>query len=333
LIKREIRQIFFQSLFKLAGQSFFWSPRRLLRLIWTISRNIPLQLRVLRLLTRHEYRRLAEAEPTFPVKFLARDYLVCGLTIDQHAACFLHHYKRLPHGLPREWLSKALHQDITVYRLFEAGRVFTVKLGLSRPWDREGEMSLTLEMDAQPLFVLSFTIVPGRVVGSKLDELLLVSRLQGVKGRFDEIRLATKTLHDVAPPAVLMAALCGFAEKYKIEGLAGASSSMKPEVDSVTDGRPLDFQAYDQFFEGIGAARGLAGFYLAPIPLPEKPMTMVKKGHKTRTREKRSYKREVSDAVLFWFEGLQKDTVPQAEGTPAAALYMHHPLQRPNPLG
>jgi uncharacterized protein VirK/YbjX len=288
---------FLRSLSILAGQSYYWSPGRLFRSVWSMSRNIPSQLAVLRLLSRPEYMRLAQTSPRFAVKFHGLDYLARGLTTNQRVACFLHHYRRLPDGLPARSLSSVLFKDVTVDEIREGGHRFGVTLGLSRPWDYEGEMSLNFEVNGQLVFILSFTIVPGWVVQSEFNEVLLISRLQGVKGRFAEIQLATRTLCDVAPPAMLVGALCGLADAYGIEGMAGINAQMKPEFHLCPGEAAHIHRAYDAFFTEIGATLAPSGFYLSPIPLPEKPMSLIKKGHKTRTREKRALKRKVAARV------------------------------------
>jgi uncharacterized protein VirK/YbjX len=291
---------FLRSLLTLAGQSYYWSPGRLFRLAWTISRNIPSQVKVLHILSRPEYLRLARITPRFSVKFLALDYIARGLSVEQHAACFLHHYRRLPDVLSPELLRGVLFDDVIVDEIHADEHCFTVKLGLSRPWDNEGELSLNFEVDGQLVFILSFTIVPGWVVQSEFDEVVLISRLQGVKGRFAEIQLATRSLHDVAPPAVLVAALCGFADVYGIRGMAGVNAHMKPEFHLCEGEAEHIHQAYDKFLTELGGIRAPSGFYLAPIPLPEKPLSLIKKGHKTRTRVKRAFKHEVAARICGW---------------------------------
>jgi uncharacterized protein VirK/YbjX len=290
-----------RALWKLAGQRDYWSARRLFRSLWFISRNNSSQLALLRLLSRPEYRRLAVARPWFAFRHLHLDYIARGLTVDQRIACFLHHYLRLPEGLPPEPLSSILikDEDVTVDEIRKERHCFAVKVGPPRPWI-EGELSLYFVVDEQVVFVLSFTIVPGWVVQSEFDEVVLISRLQGVKGCFAEIQLATKSLGDVAPPAMLVAALCGLADAYGIRGMAGINAHMAQEHYLLSVGEAALEQAYDSFFIEIGATRAPSGFYLAPIPLPEKPMTLIKKGHKTRTREKRALKRDVAARTCRW---------------------------------
>jgi uncharacterized protein len=301
LLNHRNKHTFIQSLAKLAGDGYYWSPRRFFRSVWSFLRNIQSERAVLRLLSRRpEYKRLAKTTPRLAVKFLGVDYIARGLTVKQRVGCFLHHYRRLPDGLPPGVLSRVLFKDVTVHEIREGEHWFTIKMGPSRPWDYEGELSLYFDVDGQLVFSLSFTIVPGWVVQSEFDEVVLISRLQGVKGRFAQIQLATRALCDVAPPALLVAALCGIADAYGIRGMAGINARMKPEFYFDVGEAALE-QAYDVFFTKIGATRAPSGFYLCPIPLPEKPMTQIKKGHKTRTRERRALKRKVAADVSRWF--------------------------------
>jgi uncharacterized protein VirK/YbjX len=192
---------------------------------------------------------------------------------------------------------QVLLEDFQLDEIRKGDDCFTVKMGLSRPWDDEGELSLNFEVNGAVVFILSFTIVPGWVVQSEAHEVVLVSRLQGVKGSYDEIQRATRALYDVAPPALLLAALCGVAEALGIKTMAGITGAMKPEFHFYEGEAAHIRQAYDGFFTELGATKGRADFYLGPMPPPEKPLTAIKQGHKIRTRKKRAFKREIAQRV------------------------------------
>jgi len=243
--------------------------------------------------------RLMKVNPRFPLKYSGLDYLARGLTVAQQAECFIHHYHRLPDVLPDNVLIQALLEDVLLDEIREGNDCFSVRMGLSRPWDDEGELSLTFEVNGKIVFVLSFTIIPGWVVQSEAQEVVLVSRLQGVKGSYDEIQRATKTLYDVAPPALLFAALCGIAEAFGIKAMAGINGTMKPEFHFYQGEAANIQQAYDGFFTDLGATKGPTDFYLAPMPPQEKPMTSIKQGHKIRTRKKRAFKREITQRIYL----------------------------------
>ncbi len=295
--KAESGSEFWSSIRRLARQPYYWSPVRLPRIVWTLTRKIPTQFQVLRVLARPAYRRLVHLDPRFALKWLALDYLARGLTVSQQAKCFIHHYRRLPDVIPEDLLGRVMLERIPLAEIREGNHCFSIKMGLSRPWDNEGEFSLDLEVNGKMVFVLSFTIVPGSVVQSEAEEVILISRIQGVRGCFNEIQLATRTLRDVAPPALLLAALCGVAEVYGIRAMAGINATMKPEFHFYEGEAAHMHEAYDGFFAELGATKGRAGFYLSPLPPLEKPMILIKRGHKTRTREKRKFKRQIAQRV------------------------------------
>jgi uncharacterized protein VirK/YbjX len=293
-------RILLASVRKLAKERYYWAPVRLPRIVWRMARQIPEQSRVLRVLSRPAYRQLMKVNPRFPLKYLGLDYLARGLTVKQQAESFIHHYRRLSDLLPEELLAQILLEDFLLDEIREGDDRFTVRMGLSRPWDDEGELSLNFEVNGELVFVLSFTIVPGWVVHSEAQEVILISRLQGVKGSYDEIRRATRAMCDVAPPALLFAALCGVAEAFGIQAMAGITAAMKPEFHFYEGEAAHIHQAYDGFFTELGAAKGLAGFYLAPMPPQEKPMTSIKQGHKIRTRNKRALKRQLARRIYLF---------------------------------
>jgi uncharacterized protein VirK/YbjX len=291
--------VFLTSLRKLAVQKYYWSPVRLPRVVWTMAGKVPTQFRVLRVLSQPAYRQLMKVNPRFPLKYLGLDYLARGLTVKQQAECFIHHYRRLSDLLPENVLAKLLLDDLLLDDIREGDDSFSVKMGLSRPWDDEGELSLNFEVNGKVVFVLSFTFIPGWVVRSDAREVVLISRLQGVKGAYGEIRRATKAMCDIAPPAFLFAVLCGVAEAFGISAMAGITGIMKPEFHFYEGEAAHINQAYDGFFTELGATKGSAGFYLAPMPPEEKPMTSIKQGHKIRTRNKRAFKREITRRIYL----------------------------------
>ncbi|MGA9670263.1 MAG: DUF535 family protein [Terracidiphilus sp.] len=277
-----------------------------------MARNIPTQIRVLRTLSRPAYRQLMKVNPRFPLKYSGLDYLARGLTVEQQAECFIHHYRRLSDALPEAMLVQILLEDFLLDEIREGDDCFSVTIGLSRPWDDEGELSLNFEVNGRVVFILSFTIIPGWVVQSEAREVILVSRLQGVKGSYDEIQRATKSMCDVAPPALLFAALCGVAEAFGIEAMAGITAAIKPEFHFYEGEAAHIQQAYDSFFTELGAAKGPANFYLGSIPPQEKPITSIKQGHKIRTRKKRAFKRQITRRVYLL---LSEAKEPQSSGS------------------
>jgi uncharacterized protein VirK/YbjX len=287
--------LFLGPLSNLAKQKKTWTPALLAGVLWRAVSNIGKHRRIMEVLKYPEFADLAQADPRFAFKYLTHGYLARSFSVAQRAASFTHHYQALHDLLPRPFLTRVLHRDITLLQMREADARYAVTFGLSRSHDKEGELSLNFQVDGTTVFIMSFTIVPGHVIQSPSPDVLFITRIQGVKGCYRQISRAIKALHDVAPGALLLAALQGVGQVLGIPALACISgvdqNSYCPEWDA-------SFKiAYDNFFTELGVEKNAAGFFVADIPLNEKPLVLIKQGHKLRTREKREFKRKITDKV------------------------------------
>jgi len=289
------RGALFGPLSVLARQKRTWSPFRLAGPLWRAITNIGRHRKVLKLLKDPIYAEFVHDDPRFGLKYLTHDYMSRGLTVAERAGCFVHHYRRLQAILPGGMLRNLLHRDITLLKMNEGDFRFDITMGMSKPHDKEGELSLNFLVDDEIVFILSFSIVPGRVVGTGAEDVLLITRLQGVRGNYRQIALATKLLHDVAPGALLVAALQGAGEALGIGVLASIRGT--DQTAYCVEYHHSFSTAYDDFFTELGVLKNDANYYVTPIPIPEKPLLLVKQGHKLRTREKREFKRHVADAI------------------------------------
>jgi len=277
-----------------------WSATRLVRVALRVLGNLSCQMEILRLLKYPVLAEMLPCNPRFPIKFAADDYLARDLSVAERKSCFMHHYVRLLGALPDRMLRLIFHRSVSIFEMREGESVYRVIIHLSMPWDKEGELSLTLERNGIGIYVISFSIVPGSIVNSEAPEVLLISRVQGMKGKYKMIQEATKVMSDVNPASCLVAALQGFAEAFGICEIVAVSAVRQSAYSE--DQAEMFRKAYDEFFYTVGAVLGSDNFFHCPVPIPEKPIQEVKRGHKLRTKEKRAFKREVSDAVLRFFQ-------------------------------
>lgn len=274
--------------------------------MWRGFTHIKTHREVLRFLLRFPpFTECVFSNPSFACKYLTQNYLVRGFTIAEHATCFLYHYKRLLSALPDSLLRQTLQEDVTIHAIPEDANRYTLTMGMSRPSYNEGELSIHLRVDGEIVFILSFTIVPGWVVKSQAAEILLITRLQGIKGAYSQISEATRTLHDVAPGALLFAALQGVADAFGIGEIAAVSGARQSYYSE--DAAVVFKEAYDDFFAELGMPKSAAGFFRISLPLQEKPLTFIKHGHKLRTREKRAFKQQIQLACASFFEKCAPD--------------------------
>jgi len=230
--------------------------------------------------------------PKFAFKYLTESYLIKDLSIPDRAACFLHHYKKLYETLPDRLLRQVLHWGIDLYEFSEEGVRFALKWGSSRPFGKEGEMSLLLLANGEIIFTISFTLIPGSVIKSRHKEVILISRVQGTPGwPPDQIRQAQRALHKLRFGAVLLSGLEGLAAAFDIWEIACVTAIKQI---SYTEAYADRFKhAYDDFFVDMGIAKTEAGYFSIPLPLEEKSIEEVK-DHKARARARRALKKKVS---------------------------------------
>jgi hypothetical protein len=243
---------------------------------------------------------MVQRNPRFAFKFLTGEYLARGLSVSECAACFLHHYTRLKELLPTHLLRQILEEEVTLHTFDEQGGRFALTLGLSRPYDNEGELSLRLRADGDIVFVIAFTIVPGSVLSSQAPEVLLITRLQGIKGRYPQISQATRALHDIAPARLLFAALQGIAEAFGIQVISAIPAERQTSYKKDAD---LAFKtSYDVLFAELGLLPDEAGGFSSPLPLAHKPLASIKRPHRHRARKKRAFSRQVQSACAGFFQ-------------------------------
>jgi uncharacterized protein VirK/YbjX len=281
--------------FIVARQSTPITPFRLLVWFWRAVTHIRKVREVLAFIAKVPIlSAMTQSNPRFGFKFLTDDYLARGFTVSECAACFLHHYKRLNELLPPQFLRPILEEEITLHIIPDRVHRFALTMGLSRPYDNEGELTLRLRVEGEIVYVLSFTIVPGWVAASAAGETLLITRLQGIRGCFPQIGIATRAMHDVAPVRLLLAALQGVADAFGIPAIAAVPAERQT---SYKNDSPLAFyEAYDNFFSELGLSKSPAGFFYADVPIPDKPLASIKRGHRLRARKKRAFRLQIQQA-------------------------------------
>lgn len=266
--------------------------------------NLQTHNQVRSLLQRPPFVDTVQNNPKFAIKYLTWRYLARGLTIPTRAACFLHHYQRIQELLPDRVLRQALHWDLLLHEFHDSENCFTLTMGRSRPFYKEGEMSLNFKIDGQIFFTLSFTIVPGWVVGADVSEVLLISRLQGTPGCYpDQMKIATRAMHGVRPRTALLFALDGIAESLGIDQVAAVSAAR--QSCHTKDSEVVLKKAYDDCFAELGIATNAAGFYLLPVPLEEPPLDSISPRNRPRARKNRAFKQELRLTCAAFFDRLQ----------------------------
>jgi uncharacterized protein VirK/YbjX len=251
---------------------------------------------VFRMLALPKFADFTSEYPRVPFKYLDDSYLARGLTQSARAAALANHYEYLHATFSENFLRRILLDQVTLWDESVEACHYRIALGYTPPpFDAEGELSLFFQADDVVIYVLSFTVVPGWITGLQARHALLVSRVHGVRGSFEQIRQARKVLEEVNPPVALVAALQGIAEALRIQHISGICSTNQR---CYSDANSIVFKAaYDDLWNSLGATKSASNFFQIPLPLQEKPLNLVKRNHRARKKSKRQLKRLIAEEV------------------------------------
>lgn len=261
----------------------------------TLLTNLTTHRRVSKILALPKFANLTDKHPTLPFVYLGNLYLKQQFTSSDRCSAFMHHYNYLHAKLPENILGRILFEEVTLWEESVEMHQYSLVLSFSHPVRNEGELSISFSVDGIKVFLLSFTIVPGCLVGLQVETAFLISRMQGVRGHFQQIRLATKAFNEVSPSLLLIAALQGLADAFNIQYSAAVCAA-----DQICNSEPesIEFKAaYDEFWISLGATKDMSNVFHIPFPLPEKSLKSIKQKYRSRVKAKRQIRQQVTGKV------------------------------------
>ena len=292
-----------ESLLALVCQRIAWSPGLIGGELWRLLTNIGAYREIRSLLRSHPFTEITEENPGLGLRFTVPNYMARSFSGEERAACFLHHYRRIKTALPEDVLRQIFKESVTVYQVIEGGVRFAWALGTPHwPNDREGELNLSLRVNEDPVFHLSFNIIPGWIVKSDAEEVVLITRLQGARGARSLLRIIHSCLHDYSPRALLLAALQGVADAFGIREIDAVCAA---DQRSYNDNRAAALKrGYDDFFKAQGMLLGPAGQYFCKTPIEPRPAASFRGRDRSRARKRLAFRRNIQSNCAEFFQHL-----------------------------
>jgi uncharacterized protein len=272
---------------RLLGVALQWpAHRRLLKVL-----NAPHTRGILRQVPRTAYRY------TLP-------YLSSNFERATRLELLMAHYRFMNDRLGAHFCEGVANGTLSLWGCERQGHQFNIRVSgpCAVSGHREGELTFTLQMDRTDLCKISFSIVPANTLslpaGSappRHGHTLYIGRVQGVVGAFEQIRLATKACHDIAPPDLLMSCMAGMARALGIEVIGGVGIEHSISSESIQQSN-MSFD-YTDFWDRYHGLKTTDGHHLMSVPFQEKPIQAVAVKHRKRTLVKREFKRGITDAA------------------------------------
>lgn len=262
-------------------------------------RHPVLQARVTVLLLRRDLVPVVRARRRILVQHLG-NYLAMGLPCAARAELLCSNYRFLLDRVRRGFFRTIVDSGIPLWQCDAEGQRCEIRMSFSGGAQREGDLSLGFHFDTARIYTLSFAIGPGSLAAIPAEHALYIGRMQGKGLGLNAIRTATRTCGDIAPAALLLAAAEGIAKALRIDHIVGISAESQT-CGSQGDGPRGLLPAYDDFWLAKGGRKVNAQMYHLPVPLPEKPLDLVKRNHRARTLRKRAFKAELRQHVVEAF--------------------------------
>ncbi len=282
------------------------------------ERLIPLVLHgrshmaLLKTLSSHSIAALRGLHPKMKYKYLRKNYLFTSLSTTDALGILKHHYRTLSEKISPDFFPRLFNEQPVLWRHQTGECGFGIRVGfprdlnhLDRMHDHEGDLSLLFEANGVPIYILCLTLIPRHIAKRNfcLDQaghVLFIGRVQGVSGRFSEVRAATKALHDITPARLLLSAAEAIAAIFDAGFIVGVPNDL--QLSKYKMGHELEqFFDYDTFWTSLGADKTASGFFIMPANLPDKPIESIQQKHRSRTLAKRRFRKVVVDTTGLGF--------------------------------
>jgi uncharacterized protein VirK/YbjX len=263
----------------------------------------PLTLfKIVKVLVAPQTQPVVRAAPLVVLKFLGK-YLGTDLSESERASILINHYTFLKDRVEQGFFQKIVDGGVELWKHGVSNRHVRICVAFPIANHNEGDLSLIFQSDHVDIYTLSFTIGPGDIAGLAADHAIYVARIQGKVGGLQLIREATKDCLDISPAALLLAATGGVATALKLGHMVGIGADVQISASIVSKPERL-VHGYDEFWVASGGLRLDRNMYHLAVPLPEKPITTVKRNHRSRALHKRAFRKLVKEQVCREFSAV-----------------------------
>lgn len=216
------------------------------------------------------------------------------LNFFQRSEVFLQNHRFVCRHLRSEFLddSRGGHWELWSQAL--NGNTLSIRLTTPSSFHRyEGELVLVFECNARRLMVLSFMFCDGRAMGAP-GPVAFVTRIQGVPGQYDHIKLACKLLPHLNLSHALISALEGLCHVWGIEKIIGVNieNQLGYEGEIIS---PNFHSTYHNFWINNHAETTDSGYYLLNLPLLSEKKPLSTGSHRSRAIKRR----EIRSSIKF----------------------------------
>lgn len=269
-----------------------------LRLPFFLLGHAGRHLRLLRLMRAAGIRARPASPSAASYRYLRVNYLGGGLPLDTCLSIATSHYRHLASLFSAAVLGQARRQGCALWEKTSDDHRLDIILRYPYEYNFDADLCLTMGLDGKDIYILSFSLCHGRLIGAGDDQVLLIASIQGQSGKMAQIRQATAACQDIAPPQLLLAAAEALAQAVGIAKIAGAGAGTADEAMPDRGAAPQRCFDYDMFWRCITGASIGRRWYVMALPFEDKPIVSVAAKHRGRTRTRRAIRDQFRADIL-----------------------------------
>jgi uncharacterized protein VirK/YbjX len=251
------------------------------------------------MISKSSFRDVVESDPSIPYKFIGK-YLARFFSARQRLDILAHHYEFINASFAQDSNRLFVREGFVIWSKNNEGNMFSIELAIPRRTEMEGELCAVFKMNGKMLHTMTFTILPGEMIG--IDEYLaiFVGGSQGEKGHTETIRQASKALGEICPAKMLLISLQALGRALGIGTIAGVSC--RGHICPTVSKSPEDFSSlYDSFWR-LNGGESWGEFFRMKTEISEKPSTSLSASHRARARRKRALQHALLNEITLGVE-------------------------------
>jgi uncharacterized protein VirK/YbjX len=239
----------------------------------------------------------------FPYKNSLFCSLFKGANVSQR---YFFHQQFLSQTLSDNSYRTLFEGDDVLFEHIVEDRKYEVRLTCSPGNIAEGLVQLSFRMNPSiMLYALSFLFIDRQSLMNYDGLTILVTRIQGSKGKLTQINQASVDMANLHPRNVLLACAEGITEAYNLQCICAVTSGLNPSFRG--DNLNHIKNNYDEFFETLKKDASSSSIVVLPLPLIDEPKENAQSRNATRSNQRRAFHRAVTaSAKIKWLSFLKQ---------------------------
>ncbi len=226
-------------------------------------------------------------------------YLSYSLKTRDKLAILANHYEFFRKHFPYHILKSIFSNGLKCWFEVRGQDHFEMRLISTTPYENEGSLCMQFNMNGVTLYRIAFTFASGKNFALLDNQIIYITRIQGVKGSLDEISKSSKILNDVAPPVLIVSAIEGLALALGIKTIMGIS--LENQISYLVSDQYSFQKNYNEFWKIYESVKIYNGDYILPLPLQHKDIGLIRSKHRNRTVNKRKMRQDTSRKTYNFF--------------------------------